>query len=243
MVYACILSGVSGLVYIIALLFAMGEDVDGVVNGESSYAIVNLFFKIAKQNRAIVLLMILNVAMNLFFSGVATMSVCSRAGYAMARDKAIPFSKHLIYVSEKSYAPVNNIFMCFAIISFLCMLPLINETLFTAIISVSTLCLQVSYLIPIILRITVARNSFIKNPRYNLGSHFFWIGTLSCIWLLITSIILMLPNLRDEQGNVTLKNFNYCSVMFLIVISFLLIYWFFPAPFGARYHFTTPNLD
>jgi amino acid transporter len=100
MVYACILSGVSGFIYIIALLFAMGEDVDGVVNGESSYAIVNLFFKIAKHNKTIIFMMVFNVALNLFFAGVATMSVCTRSGYAMARDKAFPFSKYLMYVSE-----------------------------------------------------------------------------------------------------------------------------------------------
>jgi amino acid transporter len=194
MVTACLLSGVTGFLYIIGLLYAMGEDIDGVANGASSYAIVNLFFKIARHNKNIVFVMVFNVAMNLFFSGVATMSVTSRSGYAMARDQAFPFSKYLLYVSETNKTPLTQISISFIIISILCLLPLINNKLFTAIITVSTVTLQVSYLIPIFLRITVSRNTFPVNPRYNLGPHFMWIGILSATWLFITSIIIMLPN-------------------------------------------------
>ena len=34
-VTACVLSGITGILYILGLLFAMGEDIDGVANGKS----------------------------------------------------------------------------------------------------------------------------------------------------------------------------------------------------------------
>jgi len=48
----------------------------------------------------------------------------------------------------------------FVIDSFLVLLPLISDTAFSAITQISTIGYSTSYAIPIILRVTVSRNTF-----------------------------------------------------------------------------------
>lgn len=105
---------------------------------------------------------------NMFFAGFSSMTVTSRIGFAMARDGAFPFSQTLYKVNSKTKTPDRIIFLVFVLDVLLCLLPLISTTAFEAITSVSAIGYQISYAIPILLRLTVSRDTF-KKSSFDLG--------------------------------------------------------------------------
>ena len=95
---------------------------------------------------------------NIFFAGFSSMTVTSRIGFAMARDGGLPFSKFFYKLNPKTLTPDRIIFLVFVADVLLCLLPLISETAFAAITSISSIGYQISYAIPILLRLTVSRS-------------------------------------------------------------------------------------
>ena len=60
------------------------------------------------------------------------MTVTTRVVFAMSRDGAFPGGKY-IYGVNKRQIPVKSIAFVFVIDSLLCLLPIVNETAFSAI--------------------------------------------------------------------------------------------------------------
>ena len=129
---------------------------------------------------------------NVFFAGFSSMTVTSRIGFAMARDGAFPGSKILYMVNPTTKSPDRIIFLVFIMDVMLCLLPLVSSTAFEAITSVSAIGYQISYAIPILLRLTVSKDSF-KKSTFNLGAWSSPIGWVSVVWLFFTSIFFVLP--------------------------------------------------
>lgn len=63
---------------------------------------------------------------NVFCAGFSSMTVTSRIGFAMARDKAFPYSEVLHRVHPTTKAPHTVIALVFVIDVLLCLLPLIS---------------------------------------------------------------------------------------------------------------------
>ena len=135
---------------------------------------------------------------SVYLGGFSHLTVTTRIVYAMTRDGALPFSKYVTGVTSKHKVPVKSIFYCFAFECLICLLPLINDATFSAMTSISTIGYQFSYVVPILLRITVARKSFKQGP-YNLGPLSFVIGWASAIWLLMTNAFFLFPTYFDEN--------------------------------------------
>ncbi len=177
---------------------------------------------------------------NCFFAGFSSLTVTSRIGFAMARDGAFPYSEQLRYIHPKTKSPVVMIFLVFILDTLFCMLPLISETAFDAITSITTIGYEISYMIPILLRITVARNSF-KPSSFHLGSFSLPCGILSVMYLIFTSVIFLFPTAFSSNGTLTAEVFNYTPVVVATVLIIAFIYWWLPKPYGARYFFVGPK--
>lgn len=137
---------------------------------------------------------------NLFFAGFSSMTVTSRIGFAMARDGALPCSKVLYKLNPRTLTPDRIIFLVFFIDVALCLLPLISETAFAAITSITTIGYQISYAIPIVLRLTVSRKTFPRST-FHLGAFSEVVGWISVFWLFFTSVFFLLPTEFDENMN------------------------------------------
>jgi len=96
-------------------------------------------------------------------------------------------------------------------------------------------------MIPILLRVTVSRNTFVKST-VNLGPFSIIIGWVSVCWLFMTSCFFLFPNQFNEDLQQTATIFNYtCAVVGLVLIV-ASIYWFLPKSCGgARHFFTGPK--
>jgi len=179
---------------------------------------------------------------NLFFAGFSSMTVTSRIGFAMARDGALPCSKFWYRINQRTKTPDRIIFLVFLTDVLFCLLPLISEYAFSAITSITTIGYQISYAVPIVLRLTVSRNTFQKSS-FHLGPFSEVIGWVSVVWLVITSIFFLLPNQFDDNMRETPTNFNYTPVVLVGFFIIAMVYWFLPAPYGARHFFVGPKRD
>lgn len=132
------------------------------------------------------------------------------------------------------------IFLVFVLDALFCMLPLISETAFDAITSITTIGYEISYMIPILLRITVARKTF-KHSSFHLGVFSIPCGFISVAYLLFTSVIFLFPTAFSSDGTLTAEVFNYTPVVVAVVLIIAFIYWWLPKPYGARYFFVGPK--
>lgn len=69
------------------------------------------------------------------------------------------------------------------------------------------------------------------------------IGWISVLWLVMTSIFFLWPTDHDENDEITPEIMNYTIVVVGGVLFLALVYWFLPAPIGARHFFVGPKRE
>ncbi|KAG0071506.1 hypothetical protein BGZ89_010432 [Linnemannia elongata] len=139
--------------------------------------------------------------------------------YAFARDGALPLSRHL-HKLDKHKSPVAAVWFNIAFCFFLGLPYIWSETAYSAIVSVNTIASSISYLIPILCRILLARESFQPGP-FSLGRYSILIGVISTFWIVVTSALFLCPT----EFPVTAENVNYAAVPFVLVIGMCVLYY------------------
>jgi amino acid transporter len=225
----CISAALIGFVYLLALLFASGNPTNLVENQFNPSATVQIYQTSTSYPVALIFTILLIIC--LYFSGVSATTVSSRTGYAMARDSLFPCSKYLTIIYKRTQTPLTSVLLVAILNILLLLLQLFSTTAFAAIISISTIGFQVSYMIPIVFRCTTARKTF-KKGRFNLGKFGVPIGIINSVWLFVTSLILLFP----FNYPITAENMNWTIVVCLGITIFAALYWIF----GARRWFTGP---
>ena len=136
----------------------------------------------------------------IYYRGGAVIVGSSRQTYAFARDGAMPCSKWLTKLST-SKVPANAVWFNIAFAVILGIPYLFSEVAYETIVSINTISANISYFIPIWLRITMARKRFKTGP-YNMGKLSIPCGVIACIWILFTSVLFILPTVswNIEQG-------------------------------------------
>lgn len=107
--------------------------------------------------------------------------------WSFARDRGLPGNVIWKRVNRLTGTPMNAI--AFAVtVAFLLGLPLIHSTVaFTAVVSISTIGLYISYGIPIFCRLTIGRKNFQPGP-FNLGFLSQPIGWIAVFWVLFITV-------------------------------------------------------
>ncbi|KAG0018169.1 hypothetical protein BGZ81_010352 [Podila clonocystis] len=224
-------ASIIGWIFLIGMTFCITDSQAQIVEPAVGVALSQIFLDAAGQTWAIILILVILGAQ--FFCGSALTLASSRMVYAFARDGALPLSKYL-HRLNKDKSPVAavwfNIAFCFVL-----GLPYIwSETAFSAIVSVNTIASSISYLIPILCRIILARHTFQPGP-FSLGKFSTPVGIVSSIWIMVTSVLFLCPT----TAPVTVENMNYALVPFVLVIGMCSLYyalwgrhWFTPG--GTR---------
>ncbi|KAF9194538.1 hypothetical protein BGZ51_009101 [Haplosporangium sp. Z 767] len=214
---AILTASVVGWVFLVGITFCIQDFQSQVVEPAVGVSLSQIFLDSAGETWAILLILVILGAQ--FFCGSALTLASSRMVYAFARDGALPLSKHL-HKLNKDKSPVAAVWFNIAF-CFILGLPYIwSETAFSAIVSVNTIASSISYLIPILCRIVLARDTFEPGP-FNLGKFSIPIGIIATIWILITSIMFLCPT----ESPVTAANMNYAAVPFVIVIGLCVSYY------------------
>ncbi|KAG0303977.1 hypothetical protein BGZ98_006072 [Dissophora globulifera] len=214
---AILTAAIVGWFFLVGITFCITNFDSQIVNPAVGVSLSQIFLDSAGQTWATILILVILVAQ--FFCGSALTLASSRMVYAFARDGALPLSKYL-HRLNKDKSPVAAVWFNIAF-CFILGLPYIwSQTAYSAIVSVNTIASSISYLIPILCRIVLARESFEPGP-FHLGSFSIPIGIVSTVWILVTSILFLCPTIAP----VTAQNMNYASVPFVLVIGLCVLYY------------------
>ncbi|CAO3632271.1 unnamed protein product [Mucor fragilis] len=223
-------NGISGLVFLIAISF-MVTDFDRQIVSENAIQpqMVQVFYD--GVGPAWTMVFLIFVMISIFFCGSALLLGSSRMVYAFARDGAMPFSKQLHTLNKKTQSPVNAVWMNVLVAGIVGILYMINSTAYEAIVSVNTIGSQMSYLVPILLRITTSRTKFVPGP-FSLGKFSIICGVISSCWLIFTCALFICPT----EAPITPDNMNYAIVPFAAIMICSMTYFYF----WGRKWFTGP---
>ncbi|KAF9948816.1 hypothetical protein BGZ65_007798, partial [Modicella reniformis] len=212
-----ITAAIVGWFFLVGVTFCITDFDTQIVDPKVKVALSQIFLDSAGRTWAIILIMIILGAQ--FFCGSALTLSSSRMVYAFARDGALPLSKYL-HRLNKDKSPVTAVWFNIAFCLILGLPYMWSKTAFSAIVSVNTIASSISYLIPILCRIVLARHTFEPGP-FHLGKFSIPIGIVSTLWIVITSVLFLCPTLAP----VTADNMNYASVPFVVVIGLCVLYY------------------
>ncbi len=167
------------------------------------------------------------------FCGMSSVTANSRMVYAFSRDGALPGSAFWHRVNKRTRTPTNAIWLAAGGALILGLPYLWNSAAYFAVTSIATIGLYIAYVTPTYLRLRQGEN-FRRGP-WHLGRWSYLIGWIAVIWVVIITILFMLP----QVGPITVKTFNYAVVAVLVVIGFAGIYWLV----SARHWFTGPKVQ
>lgn len=186
-------------------------------------------------HRALWIMVIMFVASN--FCGTFCVTSNSRMLYAFARD--VPAMSWFKRVNQVTGTPINSIIIMVVCAGLLGLTMLGSTVAFNAIASIGIIGLIFSYLIPILLRLTIARKWFKKGP-FHLGPMSIIIGWVAIVWGLFICVVLMLPT----SYPIDVQNLNYSPIALGGTILLSLIFWWMPG-IGAIKWFKGPvrNID
>lgn len=152
-------NAVSGFVFLIGVSFMVKDFASQIVSKNAIQPqMVQVF--VDGVGNAWTMVFLIFVMLSIFFCGSSLTLGSSRMVYAFARDGAMPWSKYLHKLDKHTNNPVNAVWFNIIVAAIVGVLYMINSTAYEAIVSVNTIGSQLSYLVPILLRITVARKTF-----------------------------------------------------------------------------------
>ncbi|XP_021312634.1 amino-acid permease BAT1 homolog isoform X1 [Sorghum bicolor] len=235
--------GISILVgwgYILGITFAV-KDIPYLLspdNDAGGYAIAEVFYLAFKSRYGsgvggIACLGVVAVA--IYFCGMSSVTSNSRMAYAFSRDGAMPFSSVWHKVNGQE-VPINAVWLS-AFIALCMALPSLGSLVaFQAMVSIATIGLYISYALPILFRVTLARKYFVPGP-FNLGRYGVLVGWVAVLWVATITVLFSLP----VTYPVTKDTLNYTPVavggLFVLVLGSWVL--------SARHWFKGPvtNLD
>ena len=254
MILAFLLNGVLGFGFLVVILFSTG-DLQALLNADSPF--VQLIYqamqsKVATNSLFAPYLLLASCAV------VGMLASSSRLTWAFARDNGLPYStffSHVSYVlldtetqhhnsrhisdglrscqkvDSRYRVPLRAILLNAIIAMLLSVINIASSTAFNAIISLTTISLYISYLLPVIL-MTLRR---LKGHRiafgpFTLGRYGLVTNLYSIVWGIFACVFVVFPTTVP----VTAENMNYASLVFGGAMIFSGVAWFV---YGKdRYH-------
>ena len=190
---------------------------DLAAEGHEAYTL--LWIQTVGKEVAVFFLFVTLIAIE--FSNCANLTSAARMVYSFSRDGALPYSEVWYHVDPNIGSPARSIWFSIFVAFVLCLPGLWNSEALAALFSLTATGLYVSYMIPIILRVTVAKDTF-KPAEFNLGEYSVPMGWFSILWGLFMLFILFLP----PTYPITVNSFNYSPVVLGLVVIYALSLWF-----------------
>ncbi|GAB7364984.1 hypothetical protein MBLNU230_g5767t1 [Neophaeotheca triangularis] len=222
-------AGVTGVVYLIPILFVM-PDIPMLLNVASGQPIGTIF-KEATGSAAGgfgLLFLILGI---LFFAGTGALTASSRCTFAFARDGAIPGSRWFGTTNERLGIPLWGLVLSTAIDCLLGLIYFGSPAAFNSFTGVATICLSCSYGLPILVSV-IRKRQMVATSTFSLGKFGYAINIVCICWIALAIFLFCLP----ISLPVTAADMNYASVVFAGFAA-ISVSWYF---IRGRKHFTGP---
>ncbi|KAG2145448.1 amino acid transporter [Suillus bovinus] len=199
----------SGVVFLLPILFTL-PDVATLLQVSSGQPI-GVMFTLIMGSRAGgfgLWFIVFGIGM---FCAISISCAASRATWAFARDKAIPF--HQLFSKISPYlddVPVNALLLSTVIQILLGLIYLGSTAAFNAFVGVAVMCLGASYAMPVAMSLMNSRRDMHDAP-FNLGRFGTVINAIAVLWIMFAMVLFSMPAVIP----VTRVSMNYASVVFV----------------------------
>lgn len=207
MVLSVAAAGVTGVIYLIPLLFTM-PNIEMLLNVANSQPI-GLFFKTVTGSAGGgfgLLFLILGI---LFFAGTGALTASSRCTYAFARDGAIPGSRLWAKTNDRLGIPLWGLVLSTVVDCLLGCIYFGSTAAFNSFTGVATICLSCGYGIPILVSMLRGRK-MVQYSSFSLGKFGFVINGICIAWIFLAIVLFCMP----VSLPVTASSMNYASAVF-----------------------------
>ncbi|KAH6894200.1 amino acid/polyamine transporter I [Thelonectria olida] len=205
MVLSVVAAGVTGLIYLIPLLFVL-PDISALL---ASSQPIGLLFKMVTGSKAGGMGLLFLILGILFFAGVGALTAASRCTWAFARDGAIPGHTLWAKVNTKLGIPLWALVLSTVVDCVLGCIYFGSSAAFNSFTGVATICLSTSYCVPILVSLIRGREA-VRNSPFSLGKLGPIVNYISLIWICFAVVIFCMP----VSLPVTASSMNYASVVF-----------------------------
>ncbi|KAJ5952461.1 amino acid permease [Penicillium vulpinum] len=216
MIYGTMINGVLAFSYLIAILYCMGDYAEAVTS-PTGYPIITIAYQATGSKAAACVLMALGMLPGwiALFNGLASVT---RLTWAFARDNGLPFSDFFAVVDPTYKIPLRALFLVASCIFALSFIQIGSTAAFNAILSLSTLGLYISYLIPLVLLVLKRFMAPKEIPQgaFTLGKFGLPMNLLAILFATYFVIFLPFPATLP----VTAENMNYAGP----VLGFIMLF-------------------
>ncbi|KNG82807.1 amino acid permease [Aspergillus nomiae NRRL 13137] len=216
MIYGTLINGTLAFAYLIAVLYCMGDYTEAVLS-PTGYPIITIAYQATGSKAATFVLMAMGMLPGwiALFNGLASVT---RLTWAFARDNGLPFSDFFARVDPTYKIPLRALFLVVSCIFALSFIQIGSTAAFNAILSLSTLGLYISYLIPLILLVfkRFVAPQDIPQGTFTLGKWGLPMNLLAILFATYFVIFLPFPSTLP----VTAENMNYAGPVLGFVMLF-----------------------
>ncbi|KAJ5539518.1 amino acid permease [Penicillium frequentans] len=216
MIYGTLINGVLAFAYLIAVLYCMGDYTEALTSA-TGYPIITIAYQATGSKAATYVVMTLGMLPGwiALFNGLASVT---RLTWAFARDNGLPFSEFFAFVDPTYKIPLRALLLVASCIFALSFIQIGSTAAFNAILSLSTLGLYISYLIPLVLLVLKRFTAPQDIPRgtFSLGKFGLPMNLLAILFATYFSLFLPFP----ATVPVTAENMNYAGPVLGFVMLF-----------------------
>ncbi|KAJ9642685.1 hypothetical protein H2204_002333 [Knufia peltigerae] len=225
MVGSILINGTMGFALLIAILFGM-PSIQDALSSSTGFPIIQIFYYMTRENAAAASAMTSTIIISASLATVGLTAATSRTLWAFARDRGPPFHHWLSQLNAKSRVPTNALILITVVLALLGLLNIASTAAFGAILSLTVVALNLSYLFPVvaILYRRLRTPEMLTWGPWKL-SHASGIicNIISICWIIFVTAFLLLPASKP----VTALNMNYASAVLGAVLIFAGIDWMF----------------
>ncbi|KAF7453360.1 hypothetical protein A1F99_006180 [Pyrenophora tritici-repentis] len=219
MVLATILNAVMMIAFCICLMFCIGDE---TAVAKSILPITEVFYSATGSKPASTVMTAL-MGFQLMIGNFNIVASVARLVWRFASDKGLPFHQHFTYIHPKLQVPIPALLLVGIICCLLSLISLSSTTALNSLISLPTIALYVSYLVPIIL--LTLRQLVRRHPKYGPFQFGKWsvpIKLCAMVYLVYVMIFVAFPASRP----VTSLTLNYAPPVLLGFLFIAMVDWF-----------------
>lgn len=218
-IYLAVICGaISGFIFMVVCLFSI-QDVNRVINSPTGLPFMQLVEDAVGLEGGATLIALF--IFNGLGQGVSVATTASRMTWGFARDGGIPWSAYFAHVDQTWKVPARSLWLQGLLIGLVGILYLFANTVLSAILSVSTIALTVSYGMPILALLVVGRDK-LPPGEFRLGKLGPVVNWISVIYCAITTVFFFFPGTPNPAPS----DMNYAIAVFGIMLVIAVGFWF-----------------
>jgi len=215
----------------VAIAFCMGTDLETILASPIGQPLATILFNSFGKNGSLAVWSFVIIAQ--YIMGASALTACSRQMWAFARDGALPFSKIIYRVNQRTRTPVYAV-IASAIIAYLAgLLVFAGPVAVSAIFAACVVGQYIALSIPIACRLLCGRE-WVPGV-FSLGKFSHPVGWMAVLFMTFASIVLIFPS----NPSPVQSNMNYTVLVIGGWILLCLIYYYLPV-YGGKYWFKGP---